>query len=143
MKILKESREKTRAANQARVHQQRDEFIENYEQFRKKYRTMMASVDVMYDERLTPQARLLFLIISGLSFKLGYCFATNEGLSKRLCLGLTSVKKYLIELQEQNLITTNRYQLAGAYRRRIFIDFDELKERYKPMVSTAEDQQSN
>ncbi|MDB5002067.1 MAG: Helix-turn-helix domain [Mucilaginibacter sp.] len=112
------------------VHLQRDEFISNYESFRDKYRTMMASVDVMYDDRLSIQARLLFLIISGLSFKIGYCFATNEGLAERLGLGTTSTKKYLKELEEEKMIENERFTVGNRFRRKIFINFDEMRNRY-------------
>lgn len=111
---------------------EQESYQEDFDNYSKKYRIQVIPTDLLYDNELTPEAKLLFFIIYALAYKEGYCFASNEGLSERICLGLTSVKKYLKELKTQKLILIETYKLKRVIRRRIFIQFDEVKRRSIP-----------
>lgn len=105
-------------------------FRENYEVFMAVGRSYVGTIFILEDKQLTCQAKVLFQIISSLSFKAGYCYATNEQLAEKFGLGLTMVKKYLSELEKNKVIKSKKAVTRYGIRRQIFICFDVLKKRY-------------
>lgn len=65
--------------------------------------------DVMYDKNLNPNAKLIFGLISSLTNKEGFCWATNA---------------YFAELYGKSIVTVSRWisQLADAGYIKVFID---------------------
>jgi hypothetical protein len=106
------------------------EFKKAYELFIKSKRTYVGLVALLEDRRLKPAARILFHIISSLSYVEGYCYATNETLGNKLGLKKSMIKQYLQELEANQII---EIKIAmGRYRmcREIYIRFDMLYKRY-------------
>lgn len=56
--------------------------------------------DVRYDERLTPNAKLLYGEITALSNKKGFCFATNKYFSELYKVSKVSISKWINQLIE-------------------------------------------
>ncbi len=103
----------------------------NFEVFRKNGRTCMAFIDVINDCQLSPQARLLLLIISSLSVYEGYAYASNSYLASKLGRSESRVKIYLSELENIGLIETKNviHQKYGRGRH-IYLQFHNMRKRY-------------
>ncbi len=61
-------------------------------------------LSILEDNKLSPNAKLLYAEIIALTKKLGYCFATNNYLASRLGLSKRYISDLLGELQNFNLI---------------------------------------
>ncbi|RZK25399.1 MAG: hypothetical protein EOO43_05615 [Flavobacterium sp.] len=106
-------------------------FKQAHETFIRSGRSYVGSVSVLEDAELSCQSRILFHIISSLSYIEGFCFATNETLAIRLGLKKTMVKQYLKELELSNLIESKTTTCSYGKRREIYIEFDMLQARYR------------
>lgn len=117
--------------NKFNENEGRDEFRANHKAFCAEYQTTAAPIGILYDPKLSSNAKVLFLIIQGLSFTRGYCWATNPGLAERMRMDKSSIKKYLTELKSEGLIYTESFTRNHMFRRKIFIEMDEMRSRYK------------
>lgn len=106
------------------------EFKKNHEIFMAHKRSFVGLVDILYEEKLPPPARILFFIISGLSFQEGYCYATNNALGERLGLKPTMVKQYLNKLVALKFIEIKKVVTDFGIRRQLHIRFDILRKQY-------------
>lgn len=59
---------------------------------------------VLYNKNLKPNAKLLYAIITSLSNKEGYCYASNKYLGEKLGVDHTTVSRWLKDLRDNNFI---------------------------------------
>lgn len=83
---------------------------------------------ILYDERLKNGEKILYTMISSLSNKNGYCFASNAYLSEAVGVTKNTIKIYLKKLEELNYI--NRAYMNGEeednIERKIYLVYDGL-----------------
>ncbi|QTE36112.1 helix-turn-helix domain-containing protein [Mucilaginibacter gossypii] len=125
---------KSNAFNEA---EGQEKFKSAYEMFKRDHRTLVAPTAVFYDQNLTIPARILFTVIIGLSFKQGYCYATNDYLAAKLNVKRTTIIKYVAELEKQALITREPFVRKMMKRRKIYVQFAEMCKRYPAEIETA------
>jgi hypothetical protein len=77
---------------------------------------------VRYDERLRPNAKLLYSEITALSNRDGYCYASNEWFSELYDVSPETISRWIRQLAEYGHITI-QYERQGAQvrKRKIFI----------------------
>ncbi|MDP3466977.1 MAG: helix-turn-helix domain-containing protein [Daejeonella sp.] len=95
----------------------------------------MSLKPILEDNELSVHARLLFQIISSLSPKKGYCFASNDFLGQKMGVTISSIKRYLSELRKAKLIRSEMVPNAMGSHRHIYIDFYSLRRRYIDSLS--------
>jgi hypothetical protein len=116
--------------NKETIAKEATNYRSNYDLFTAT-KTYVGSVDILYDKNLTVYAKMLFQVIIGLSFKLGFCYATNESLALRLNLSKSTIIKYLKELDKERIIIRVQHKTIYGRRRKIFVNFEELLTRYQ------------
>lgn len=83
---------------------------------------------ILYDKRLKNGEKILYTMISSLSNKNGYCFASNAYLSEAVGVTKNTIKIYLKKLEELNYI--NRAYMNGEeednIERKIYLVYDGL-----------------
>ncbi|HXU26982.1 MAG TPA: helix-turn-helix domain-containing protein [Bacteroidia bacterium] len=104
------------------------EFKENYSKLLKKKKAFVGSIKILEDKEIKAQAKILFFIISSLSYKTGYCFAFTKRLSEKLNLKETQVKINLKILESKGYIIRETEGGRRGWRRKIYINFDKLME---------------
>ena len=57
--------------------------------------------EVFYDKELTAAAKLLYLVLSTMAHRNGYCWPSNEKLAAELDLSKRRVQQMLVQLQEK------------------------------------------
>ena len=79
--------------------------------------------DVRYDDRLPPNAKLLYGEISALIGKDGYCYATNQYFAEIYSCTVKSISRLISALEELNYIVTEieRDQFGKVKRRRVYL----------------------
>lgn len=55
---------------------------------------------VLFDESISSTSKLVFVLISSLCAKRGYCFATNEYMAKKMGLTVRTIQRSILELQK-------------------------------------------
>ena len=79
--------------------------------------------DVRYDERLTPNAKLLYGEITALSNKKGFCYATNNYFAELYKVSKVSVSKWVNQLIEFEYIVAEHYMnLDKKTHRKLFLN---------------------
>lgn len=81
--------------------------------------------EIMHSKELSMEEKLLYGLISGLSNKHGYCFASNEWFQEELNISESSLKKYLHNLEKSGYITRKMTSLENnpfKKQRHIFIN---------------------
>jgi len=72
------------------------------------YKTVYFSLipsGVLTHDKLSDASKLTYALILGLSNQYGYCFATNEALAEMRSTSLSSVKRHIKELLDNDVIT--------------------------------------
>ena len=86
---------------------------------------------ILYDKRLKNGEKILYTMISSLSNKNGYCFASNAYLSEAVGVTKNTIKIYLKKLEDLNYI--NRSYKNGEeddnVERKIYLNYDGLFEK--------------
>lgn len=75
--------------------------------------------DVLDDNKLSNGAKLLYLRISQLTTREGYCWASNRWLSESIGVSERTIRRYLDELDDRTLIFI---ELEDNNKRKIFLD---------------------
>lgn len=90
---------------------------------------------VRYDERLTPNAKLLYGEITALCNAKGYCWATNNYFAELYKVSKVSISKWIGSLKEAGYISIYFEQDKSSRQvshRYISIIYDPLKENFNP-----------
>ncbi len=99
--------------------------------------------DVRYDDRLPPNAKLLYGEIAALIGKDGYCYATNQYFAEIYSCTLKSISRLISALEEMNYIVTEieRDQFGKVKRRKIYlrVSVPEIHPVDKIVPSTGQD----
>ncbi len=69
--------------------------------------------EVFHDKELTAAAKLLYLVLSSMAHKDGYCWPSNETLSSEMNLSKRRVRELLAKLQERGYIQVNIQRSTG------------------------------
>lgn len=102
------------------------QFRDNYNKLMKQGRAFVAPVSIIETEIIKAPAKILFFNITSLSFKYGYCFASDKTLAERMGTGVSTVKEYVKELEEKKFIIRDTRKKLGKSERKIYINFDTL-----------------
>ena len=105
-------------------------FKETYDIMVAQGRGYYGSVDILEDQILSSNAKVLFQILSSLSYKEGYCYGSNQFLADKMGVSESSIKIYLNELQHRGLIAKDTYNTPLGWRRHIHIQFQFIKDLY-------------
>ena len=116
--------------NQGIEYQDSDSFQEAYKIMMSRSRAFLCAIDILEDPLLSSNAKVLFFIISMLSLQEGYCYGSDEYLSKKVKTGRESISGYLTELENYGLIKRDTYQTKQGYRRNIHIQMQYIKDYY-------------
>jgi uncharacterized phage protein (TIGR02220 family) len=76
---------------------------------------------VLVDEQLSPSTKLLYGIVSSLTRKEGYCFATNEYISDSLGVSKRTVERGLKQLEEGEYIVRETSCVNNKSERKIWL----------------------
>ena len=76
--------------------------------------------DVRYDDKLKPNAKLLYAEISSLTNSNGYCWATNEYFAGLYDLGVSTVSRLISNLEERGYIRCEMAATETGSERRIY-----------------------
>ena len=69
---------------------------------------MMIPKEIALDHTISPRARLLYGHLCSLSYKNGYCWASNAALAKDFGVGWRSIVRDIVELEEKALLRVER-----------------------------------
>ena len=77
---------------------------------------------VLFNERLKPNEKLLYALITALSNKEGYCYASNKYLGEKLGVDPVTVSRWITDLRRNNYIFVDimRNEKKEIICRRIF-----------------------
>ena len=77
---------------------------------------------VLFNERLKPNEKLLYALITALSNKEGYCYATNKYLGEKLGVDPVTVSRWITDLRRNNYVFVDimRNEKKEIICRRIF-----------------------
>lgn len=70
--------------------------------------------DVRYDLNLTDKAKLLYGEITALTKKNGYCYASNKYFSEIYSVSITTIKRLMKQLEDNNYIKREYTYRAGT-----------------------------
>lgn len=93
---------------------------------------------VLSHSSLSPSEKLMCALISAMSQKNGYCFATNEALATALSVSESSVKHVLANLETANVIAIHNKKTKKAGNRHIWLMFAERIEEDKEIKDAPE-----
>ncbi len=79
---------------------------------------------VLYNKNLKANEKILYAIITSLSNKEGYCFASNKYLAEKLNVGANTVSGWITDLRRKNFIQVEliRNDKQEIIQRRIYIN---------------------
>ncbi|MDR2342836.1 MAG: helix-turn-helix domain-containing protein [Campylobacteraceae bacterium] len=86
---------------------------------------------VGFDKRLCPSARLLFGVITSLSNKEGYCWATNQYFASLYDVSIRTITRWITKLSDFGYIKVVIDQKKGNERKIFIANFDEKTEAKK------------
>tara|TARA_R110002049_G_C9162040_1_gene561072 strand:- start:3400 stop:3831 length:432 start_codon:yes stop_codon:yes gene_type:complete len=72
------------------------------------------SAPVRYDNRLTPNAKILYAEITSLTNQLGFCYANNRYFEKLYEVSTQSINSWLKQLEENGYIERHIYRDKGT-----------------------------
>lgn len=77
---------------------------------------------VLFNERLKPNEKLLYALITALSNKEGYCYASNKYLGEKLGVDPVTVSRWITDLRRNNYVFVDimRNEKKEIICRRIF-----------------------
>lgn len=70
--------------------------------------------EVFRDKELTAAAKLLYLVLSTMAHRDGYCWPSNETLAAELDLSKRRVQQMLVQLQEKGYIRVSVQRAEGT-----------------------------
>ena len=70
--------------------------------------------EVFHDKELTAAAKLLYLVLSTMAHRDGYCWPSNETLAAELDLSKRRVQQMLVQLQEKGYIRVSVQRAEGT-----------------------------
>ena len=84
---------------------------------------------ILYNKDLKANQKILYAVITSLSNKEGYCFASNKYLADKLNVGANTVSGWITDLRRKNLVQVEliRNDKQEIIQRRIYVH----KEREK------------
>ena len=84
---------------------------------------------VLFNERLKPNEKLLYALITALSNKEGYCYASNKYLGEKLGVDPVTVSRWITDLRRNNYVFVDimRNEKKEIICRRIFPNESEIK----------------
>lgn len=106
-------------------------FKKAYQDLMQRGQSFWGSTCVLNDPALSMQMKILLFLISSLSYQQGFCFAHNSTLADKLGVSVATIKRHLNELEKEDFI---RRVNVGAGRRRIYLQFKKMEERYKNLL---------
>lgn len=71
---------------------------------------------VLFDERLTASAKLVFVFVSSLSAEQGFCWASNTYIAKRFGMGKSTISALISELVDAGYLTI---EIEENYKRKL------------------------
>ena len=79
---------------------------------------------ILYNKDLKANQKILYAVITSLSNKEGYCFATNKYLANKLNVGANTVSGWITDLRRKNFIQIEliRNDKQEIIQRRIYIN---------------------
>jgi hypothetical protein len=77
---------------------------------------------IMFDEELSPQQKLLYGFIQGLTGRTGYCYATNAYLESRLKISERSIRRDIEALSERGYLRVEIVGPVGKQRRHVYLE---------------------
>lgn len=87
---------------------------------------------VLTDKTLSPNAKLLYALISGLCKSVGFCYATNQYLGEQLDISITATSLNIKRLINAGLVFSIVYtNTDNQKRRRLYIDKELYEEALK------------
>lgn len=93
--------------------------------------------NIRYDDRLAPNAKLLYGEITALANKEGHCWASNDYFAKLYSVTKVSVSKWVSQLSEYGYIDTELVYKEGSKEianRYIRIVYDPIKENFNTPI---------
>ena len=87
------------------------------------YYSIIPSI-ILYNKNLKANEKILYAIITSLSNKEGYCFASNKYLAEKLNVGANTVSGWITDLRRKNFIQVEliRNDKQEIIQRRIYIN---------------------
>lgn len=79
---------------------------------------------ILYNKELKANEKLLYAIITSLSNKEGYCFATNKYLAEKLDVNPKTISRWISDLKDRNFIIVEliRNENKQIVQRKIYIN---------------------
>lgn len=79
---------------------------------------------VLYNKNLKANEKLLYVIITSLACKEGYCFATNKYLAEKLGVNPKTISNWISDLRDRNFIKVEliRNENKQVIQRKIYIN---------------------
>jgi hypothetical protein len=77
---------------------------------------------VMFDEELSPQQKLLYGFIQGLTGRTGYCYATNAYLEAKLKISERSIRRDIEAISERGYMRVEIVGPVGKQRRHVYLE---------------------
>ncbi len=76
---------------------------------------------------ITPNAKVLYAELAGMTVREGYCYASNEYLGKVFAASEDTVRRWLRELKSVDVISTSYDQTRRKHKRRIYMTWDNVE----------------
>lgn len=98
---------------------------------------------ILYNKKLKANQKILYAVITSLSNKEGYCFASNKYLAEKLNVGANTVSGWITDLRRKNLVQVEliRNDKQEIIQRRIYIK-DIPYNFYKECLYTKKEEES-
>ena len=79
---------------------------------------------ILYNDKLKPNQKLLYAIITSLSCKEGYCFASNKYLAEKLKVNPKTISNWISDLNSKGFIIVDieKSENNQVIQRRIYIN---------------------
>lgn len=71
---------------------------------------------IYFDKKLSDGAKLFYMLLLSLSAKEGYCWASNEYLTKEYGLSLDTIRRYIRELKKDGYIVCKKNDVTNIGR---------------------------
>ena len=87
---------------------------------------------ILYNKELKANEKLLYAIITSLTCKEGYCFATNKYLAEKLGVNPKTISNWISDLSKRNFIIVEviRNENKQIIQRKIYIN--DIQQAHRP-----------
>jgi hypothetical protein len=79
------------------------------------------------DERLEDSEKMLYMLVSGLAFSEGYCYASDKYLAERRNMCISAIKKGLKQLECLGYLKRETRKIGTIWERKIFITHSKIE----------------